>query len=152
MRIQFGKYLGLVATVSLLAACQSQYHEGFSTSRTVYFDFGSSKLNHSGAATVREASDILIKNQTRFKMVRGDERISRPAMAYLSGHTDTAGSSNGNQRLSEERVTSVRKEMLANGSRSSAVSTKAYGKTQPVVPGEGKKEAKNRRVEIRIVQ
>ncbi len=151
MRIHFGKYLGLVAAVSLLTACQS-HNDQTSTMRTVYFDFGSSRLNNAGASTVKEAANIISHNQTRFKMVRGDERIVRPAVAYLSGHTDTVGSSNGNQRLSEERVMTVKKTLTENGVKTSAISTKAYGKTQPVVAGEGKKEARNRRVEVRIVQ
>lgn len=148
----FGKYLGVVAAVSMLAACQYQTS---TTTRTVYFDSGSSRVNSSGSAALREAADILVMNQSRFHFQRidDDQRIVTPAVAYLSGHTDTVGNAAKNQKLSDSRVNSVKSALIEHGAKPSALIVSSYGENKPAVQTKDNvKEGKNRRVEIRIVQ
>lgn len=145
------KVMGLAAVVGLLAACQ--HTDNYSDMRTVYFDFGSAKLNRAGTSVVGETADILIKHHGRFKQVRNDVRIVTPAMAYLSGHTDSVGNASTNQRLSERRVMSVKDELINDGVSRNRISVSAHGENmQKVNTGDGVKEGRNRRVEIKIVK
>ena len=69
----------------------------------------------------------------------------------VEGHTDSVGSDDYNQQLSEQRGAAVRDYLLQEGMAESSVSTKGFGKTQPVASNdtaEGRQQ--NRRVEIVI--
>ena len=69
----------------------------------------------------------------------------------IQGHTDSVGSVDYNQSLSERRASSVADFVKGNGVDSGRLSTVGYGKTQPVADNataEGRQ--KNRRVEIAI--
>ena len=82
-------------------------------------------------------------------------RISGILMAYPSlnvaveGHTDSVGSDEFNQKLSEQRAEAVRQYFLQAGVAEAAVSAHGFGKAQPVASNdtpEGRQ--KNRRVEL----
>jgi outer membrane protein OmpA-like peptidoglycan-associated protein len=67
----------------------------------------------------------------------------------VEGHTDSVGSDDYNQRLSEQRAGSVREYLLQQGLSVNSVSAKGFGKTQPVASNEtaaGRQQ--NRRVEL----
>lgn len=67
----------------------------------------------------------------------------------VEGHTDSDGTVELNQRLSEERARAVMGKMVEMGINSSRLSFKGHGQSQPIVPNttpEGK--AQNRRVEF----
>lgn len=67
------------------------------------------------------------------------------------GHTDTTGSMELNQRLSEERARSVADYLVSRGVARSRIATRGYGETQlRVQTGDNVNEPLNRRVEIRI--
>ena len=67
----------------------------------------------------------------------------------LAGYTDLAGTVKYNIGLSERRNTSVRGYLNAHGIADSAISSKAFGKSNPRVPtANGVRELQNRRVEI----
>jgi outer membrane protein OmpA-like peptidoglycan-associated protein len=69
----------------------------------------------------------------------------------VQGYTDSVGGDAYNQRLSEQRGTSVRDYLTAEGMASSAVQTEGFGKGQPVATNDtaaGRQQ--NRRVEIVI--
>ncbi len=69
----------------------------------------------------------------------------------VEGHTDSVGSDEYNQRLSEERGVAVRDYLTAQGMAANSVTTKGLGKTQPVASNdttEGRQQ--NRRVELVI--
>src|ERR1035437_3397235 len=69
----------------------------------------------------------------------------------VEGHTDSVGGDDYNQQLSEQRGAAVRDYLLQQGMAVSAVTTKGFGKTQPVASNDtaqGRQE--NRRVEIVI--
>jgi outer membrane protein OmpA-like peptidoglycan-associated protein len=67
----------------------------------------------------------------------------------VEGHTDNVGGDDYNQQLSEQRGTSVRDYLTQNGIPGSSVTTKGFGKTQPVASNDtsaGRQQ--NRRVEL----
>jgi outer membrane protein OmpA-like peptidoglycan-associated protein len=69
----------------------------------------------------------------------------------VEGHTDSVGNDSYNQQLSEARGGSVRDYLIEQGMPRTSVSSKGFGKTQPVASNEtasGRQE--NRRVELVI--
>jgi outer membrane protein OmpA-like peptidoglycan-associated protein len=67
----------------------------------------------------------------------------------VEGHTDSVGSDEFNQQLSERRAGSVRDFLIDQGVPSAAVTSRGFGKTQPVATNdtpEGRQ--RNRRVEL----
>jgi outer membrane protein OmpA-like peptidoglycan-associated protein len=69
----------------------------------------------------------------------------------VEGHTDSVGGDEYNQQLSEQRGAAVRDYLMQQGMAVSSVTTKGFGKTQPVASNDtaqGRQE--NRRVEIVI--
>lgn len=82
-------------------------------------------------------------------------KISGILLAYpglhlqVEGHTDSVGTDEFNQRLSEQRAGTVRDFLIDQGVRSASVTASGFGKTQPVASNdtpEGRQQ--NRRVEI----
>ena len=82
-------------------------------------------------------------------------KISGIVMAHpslnlqIEGHTDSVGSDEYNQTLSERRAAAVKDYLVQQGVASSAVASKGFGKTQPVAgndTAEGRQ--RNRRVEL----
>ena len=82
-------------------------------------------------------------------------KISGILLAYpglklqVEGHTDSVGSDEFNQRLSEQRAGAVRDYLVEQGVSSDSVTVRGFGKTRPVVSNdtpEGRQQ--NRRVEI----
>lgn len=103
----------------------------------VYFDFDSDKLNPAAMKVVDDAA-------AEFKK-RGRATVT------LAGHTDKAGSSAYNQRLSKRRADAVLSALVARGVPAAVVTEQAFGEDRPAVPtADGVKEARNRRVEINI--
>jgi len=69
----------------------------------------------------------------------------------VEGHTDSVGGDDYNQQLSEERGGSVRDYLIAQGIVKTSVSSKGFGKTQPVASNEtASGRQQNRRVELVI--
>jgi len=69
----------------------------------------------------------------------------------VEGHTDSVGGDDYNQTLSEQRGGAVREYLTHQGMAEAAVTTKGFGKTQPVATNdtaEGRQQ--NRRVELVI--
>ena len=68
------------------------------------------------------------------------------------GYTDDVGTAGYNHRLSERRASAVRDYLVTAGVDPKMISTKGYGKSDPLESGESAQaRAKNRRVEIGIV-
>ena len=69
----------------------------------------------------------------------------------IGGHTDSIGSSESNQRLSQRRADAVKKYLTDRGIASNRVSAVGYGESQPVADNKyaaGRKQ--NRRVELSV--
>ncbi|MEJ2008451.1 MAG: OmpA family protein [Acidobacteriota bacterium] len=71
---------------------------------------------------------------------------------YVYGYTDDIGTKEYNLKLSDRRAVSVRNYLVHNGLNPNIITTKGYGKADPLVPGSSSRaRAINRRVEIGIV-
>ena len=69
----------------------------------------------------------------------------------VEGYTDSVGGDEYNQRLSEQRGTSVRDYLIQQGMPGSSVTTKSFGKTAPVASNDtAQGRQQNRRVELVI--
>ena len=67
----------------------------------------------------------------------------------IEGHTDSVGSEEYNQQLSEKRASAVREYLVQQGIAGGSVTAKGFGKSRPVVSNataEGRQ--RNRRVEM----
>ena len=71
----------------------------------------------------------------------------------LRGHTDYRGNAEKLQKLSEERVKTVKNYLVLHGIKPTRIMTKAFGGTKPVYKGDDEEKHKlNRRVEFRIIK
>lgn len=71
----------------------------------------------------------------------------------LSAHTDDVGSDQYNNRLSDKRAQSAMKYLITHGVPETKVIAKGYGESVPLVPNTtDENKAKNRRVEVKIVE
>ncbi len=103
----------------------------------VYFNHDSAELKPSSIATLDKAVATLKRRAS--------------IHVEVAAHTDSSGSDEYNQSLSERRAASVMDYLVAHGIDASRLTSKGYGESQPVASN-GTKEgrAKNRRVELRV--
>ncbi|MFC0446251.1 OmpA family protein [Pseudidiomarina halophila] len=70
----------------------------------------------------------------------------------IEGHTDSTGSAEYNQRLSENRALAVRNHLNRNGVDARRLTAMGFGESQPIATNETESGRQlNRRVELRIV-
>lgn len=110
----------------------------------IYFDFNKADLKEESFPVLDELVTIL---------------NDRPQMTIeLSAHTDSKGTDNYNDKLSQARAESVMKYLMSKGIDKSRLEAKGYGETVPVAPNtnedgtdnpEGRQ--KNRRTEFKIL-
>jgi outer membrane protein OmpA-like peptidoglycan-associated protein len=98
-----------------------------------------------------ETSKYELKPAARERLAR----VSGILLAYPSlnvaveGYTDSTGSDDYNQKLSEQRAEAVRDYLVQAGVAEAAVSAQGFGKAQPVAPNDtADGRQKNRRVEL----
>ena len=111
----------------------------------VNFDFDKSDLTKADVAELKKAIDFVRKYPA--------------AKVELEGHTDSKGTEEYNQKLSERRVEAVKQYLIKEGAADKArISAKGYGESKPIAPNttkDGKDNpegrAENRRVEILII-
>jgi len=104
----------------------------------IEFTVNKSTLTTKGQATVDKLATIL-KEYTSINL-------------EIAGHTDSDGSAEYNQKLSQARVDMVKSKLIANTITASRLTAKGYGETQPLVPNTSKaNKQRNRRVEINIL-
>lgn len=107
------------------------------TVKTLYFDFAKSNFKPQADATLDEVVKMLKENPN--------------ARVELSGHTDMTGTDAANQKLSEERVQTVKRYLTSKGISESRIQAAAFGETKPASDNNTEQgRAQNRRVEIRI--
>jgi len=112
----------------------------------------------SARGLVANMSDVLFRSGS-FELLPGARerlaKVSGIVLAYPSlhvaveGHTDSVGSDEYNQNLSELRAQSVRDYFVQQGIPASAVEARGFGKTAPIASNdtpEGRQQ--NRRVEL----
>ena len=107
---------------------------------------------------IANMSDVLFKSGSYELMPGARERLAKVSgivLAYPSlrlsveGHTDSIGTDDYNQQLSEHRAEAVRDYLVQQGISSDAIVASGFGKTAPVATNdtpEGRQQ--NRRVEL----
>ncbi len=102
------------------------------------FDSGSADIKPEFRSTLNEVARIVGSN--------------RSAYVDVLGHTDTTGTDEVNQTLSQRRATSVRDFLVSQKVAAVRVATQGYGESMPLRMPESSEtdRAANRRVEIRI--
>ncbi len=101
------------------------------------FDINEFKLKPATINDLNDLSTILNKY--------GDTEI------LVRGHTDNSGSETYNQKLSQDRATSVRNFLFQKGVTSSRMTLEGFGELQPIADNSTSSgRSQNRRVEIAI--
>ena len=104
----------------------------------VTFDVGSATLQPAFRATLDKVAQSMIDYPQ--------------SLIDVYGHTDSTGSDAFNQRLSEQRATTVMNYLISRGVPASRLRSQGFGETMPVASNDTVDgRAKNRRVEIKIV-
>lgn len=101
----------------------------------VLFQTDKASLNQDGLNTSRKLAKVLEENPER--------------TVLIEGFTDSTGSAEHNQRLSELRATSVRQTLQEMGVNRSRIAIRGFGESYPVAANDTKEDRQmNRRVEI----
>jgi outer membrane protein OmpA-like peptidoglycan-associated protein len=104
----------------------------------ILFDVNRATLKPGAEANIRRIAAILQQYP--------DRQIA------VEGHTDATGSDAYNQTLSEDRAASVRASLVAGGVPEDQITSRGFGKTQPVATNDtpsGRQQ--NRRVEVIVL-
>ncbi|MEY4111266.1 MAG: hypothetical protein RLZZ46_1622, partial [Bacteroidota bacterium] len=106
----------------------------------IYFDFNKSALKKSEIEKLEKLLEDL-KSKKEYKMM-------------LTGHTDSTGNDDYNMQLSQRRVDEVYDWLMEKEIDTSVVGRVYFGRSKPREKNEGdeEKKAKNRRVEITIIE
>ena len=123
-----------------------------------------------GVDVIRQGDDLILRmpSSVTFDVDRWNVKpqfytvlddVGRTLSSYdqtyidVLGHTDTTGSHEHNQGLSERRAASVAEYLASRGVQSARMATRGFGETAPLhLPDDTDvKKAANRRVEIKIV-
>jgi len=101
----------------------------------VFFDWDKSNLTPRATQVIAQAA--------------ADSHTNNVTTLDVSGYTDTSGTPQYNQGLSERRAKSVAAQLVSDGVPEAEISIHAFGETHLLVPtGPGVREPQNRRVEI----
>lgn len=131
------------AKVNKVATVDSETGETVTESITVTFDSGVLFEFNSSALTAASKAE-LDRMAAIFKRYPDTD-------IKIDGHTDSKGSEEYNQTLSEKRAASVADYLVVDGIPRSRMVTRGYGEMQPVASNETESgRAANRRVEVSI--
>lgn len=106
--------------------------------KNIFFDVGKATLRPESIAELDKLYDIMKNSEI---------------VIELGGHTDSTGTKEGNKKLSQERVNSVRKYLVDKGIEPKRLEAVGYGDEKPVATNttdEGRQL--NRRVEVKILK
>ena len=96
--------------------------------------------------------DIQPQFQSTLNQVAQTLNAYPSTMIDVLGHTDSVGSHEYNQRLSEQRAQAVASYLMARGVSQARIAIRGYGETMPIADnGSESGRAANRRVEIKVV-
>jgi outer membrane protein OmpA-like peptidoglycan-associated protein len=103
----------------------------------ISFDFNSAAVKPEFRPVLDQVAQTLASYQSTF--------------VDVSGHTDSVGTVQVNQRLSEQRAASVADYLSYQGVNRARIATRGYGKSMPIATNDTEEgRAQNRRVEIKI--
>ncbi|MEM9143056.1 MAG: DUF5723 family protein, partial [Bacteroidota bacterium] len=110
-------------------------------------DYAKTIRFNSGKATLKDESTEVLVSIISILNEYPDAKFS------IEGHTDSIGSKESNQRLSEERAFAVKEFLESNGIDPFRLSAKGFGEEKPIATNMYKDgRAQNRRVEINLVK
>ena len=111
----------------------------------ILFEFNKSSVTSEARGKIRDIAEILEGKRVKARSVS------------VEGHTDSIGSEEYNQRLSERRAEAVMNSLEGDGVSTSRVRARGFGKKYPIAPNQNSDgsdnpggRAKNRRVEVII--
>lgn len=108
------------------------------TANNLFFDFRDSLVQVTSTAELKRIASIIQKNVIPLDII---------------GHTDSLGTMDFNQYLSEARARSVKRQLVYLGVDPVLLSTKGYGSSKPVQSNLSKwGRQQNRRVELKVVK
>ena len=135
-------YIGVLQTKSLqisasLKTAEEIENELVNNGKSIlYINFETNKsdLTNEGFQAVNQIVKVLNTNSINIS---------------IEGHTDNSGDQEHNQKLSEARAESVKRELIANGIAESRLQSAGFGQSKPLVKNDSEENmAKNRRVEL----
>ena len=104
----------------------------------VEFNFNSADLTSNGKQVLNEISRIL-KNNTNWSTLK------------VTGYTDNIGTTDVNQKMSENRASTVKNYLVSQGIPANKISTAGRGENDPIAPNNTEQgRQQNRRVEFEI--
>jgi outer membrane protein OmpA-like peptidoglycan-associated protein len=104
----------------------------------VLFDFDKATLRNEGRERLSKIAGIILAAPGTWEL-------------SVEGHTDSIGTEEYNQQLSEKRADTVKNYLIAQGVSRDAVTAKGFGKSQPIASNDSESgRQRNRRVEIII--
>lgn len=104
----------------------------------ITFDFNSYAVKPQFQATLNEVAQTL--------------QAYPSTIIDVLGHTDSVGTDEYNQRLSEQRAQSVASYLVSRGVQQERIATRGYGESMPIADNATDAgRAANRRVEIKVV-
>lgn len=104
----------------------------------VHFDFDKSTLRPEAIAILNEAAGLLKSQAT--------------VVVEVAGHTDSVGSEQYNQGLSERRAQAVKDYLESQGITATRLTARGYGEAQPIASNDTEEgRAQNRRVELIVL-
>ena len=117
-----------------------------------------SQTRDSARGLIVNMSDVLFDSASYTPELGAREKLAKisgillahPGLALqIEGHTDSVGSDEFNQQLSEQRASSVRDFLAEQGVPASSMTARGFGKTQPVASNDTQEgRRRNRRVEL----
>jgi len=104
----------------------------------IYFDVASANIKPESYPVLDQIVATLLENTN--------------ARVQIAGHTDSDGSNEYNQTLSEQRAASVFNYLVSKGVPANRLTTIGFGETMPVVPNTSSaNKAQNRRIEFTVL-
>lgn len=111
----------------------------------IYFDFDKAEIREESFAALDKLAEKLIKNPL--------------AVLEISGHTDSKGTDDYNQKLSEDRARNCVSYLVGKGVNADQLVSAGYGEKMPVEPNENSDGSdnpqgreKNRRIEFKVLK
>ena len=114
-------------------------YEKHAVSATALFDFDKAVLKEQGKAELQNLAEYIQGKGITVKDID------------VVGHTDSMGSEEYNQGLSERRAMAVKEFLVASGVSADIIDVSGRGESEPVASNDTQEgRAKNRRVEIHV--
>jgi len=106
----------------------------------ILFEFNSASIDKVSLDLIQEVANNIVVHG-------GIKKIE------VQGHTDSTGPAAANKKLSQDRVESVRTELIARGVDGDILTAVGYGEDEPIAPNDTEEgRAKNRRVQFLILE